>query len=513
MAPEMMIALLVAVLAGLATGWFLRGRGSAVVEAERTRLAERTAALEEMRNAALRDLAVASERAAQAETLRERLEAAEAARDAAQRDLAALRADTAARTEGFEAQLKALQEAREQLSAQFSETAGKLLGEAQRALIERADQRFHQAHEKSEASLRALLQPVETTLKRYEDGLRHVEKERVDSYAALREAVDQVRTGQGQVRDETARLVNALRANAKTRGRWGEQSLYNVLEQAGLSPHVDYRKEVSVETEDGRLRPDVIVRLPGGRELIIDAKCSLNAYLEASDAVTEELRSTHLRAHANALRTHAQQLGAKDYWTRFGKAADYVVMYIPGEHFLAAALEQDGGLWEWAFERRVLLATPTNLVAIARTVASVWRQEKLAEEAQQVGALGKEMYERLATAAAHLASLGKSLEGSVKHYNSFVSSFETRVLVTGRKFKELSIETGSREIGEPSAIETLARLPDVTAGGVEEEKRVAADGDARHGAAAEFQARDGRASQTLGERSRRTMSEAAQTAE
>jgi len=457
---ESLAVILIAVLVGLAAGWTIRSRMAAPLDRECRALGERLATLEEMRNAALRDLAVATERAEQADGLRERLDVADQARSAAERELAALRADHSARSESFTAQIRNLQEAREQLSAQFSETAGKLLGEAQRALVERADHRFNQAHEKSEASLKALLQPVETTLKRYEEGLGRVEKERVDSYAGLREAVEMVRAGQGQVRDETARLVNALRSSPKARGRWGEQSLQNVLEQAGLSQHIDFRQEVSVDTEDGRLRPDVIVRLPGGRELIIDAKCSLNAYLDASEAVDDAVRTAHLRAHAGSLRLHAQQLGAKEYWTRFGNAADYVVMYIPGEHFLSAALEQDDGLWEWAFERRVLLATPTNLVAIARTVASVWRQEKLAEEAQQVATLGKEMYERLAVAAGHLSALGRSLNGSVSHYNKFVSSFENRVLVTGRRFKELSVETGSREIEDITAIETLARLPE-----------------------------------------------------
>ena len=451
---------LLAALAGLAVGWFMRGRAAAPVEAERHALLARLATLEEMRNAALRDLAVAVERADQAELLRVKLEETDDALDQAERSLAAIRADHSARTEGFEAQLKGLTEAREQLSAQFSETAAKLLGEAQRTLVERADQRFHQAHEKSEASLKALLQPVETTLKRYEEGLGKIEQERVGSYAALREAVEQVRLGSAEARVETAKLVNALRSSPKARGRWGEQQLRNVLEMAGLSQFADFRTEVSVDTSDGKLRPDVIVRLPGGRQLIIDAKCSLNAYLEAVDAPDEVLRTAHLKAHAAAIRTHAQQLGAKDYWMRFGDAADYVVMFIPGEHFLAAALEQDGGLWEWAFEKRVLLATPTNLVAIARTVSSVWRQEKLAEQAQQVGVLGKEMYERLSVAAGHLSALGRSLNGSVSHYNKFVSSFENRVLVTGRRFKELSVETGSRESDAIEPVEALARLPD-----------------------------------------------------
>jgi DNA recombination protein RmuC len=460
---EILLMTALVLLAGLAAGWVLRGRVAAPVEAERRALVNRLAAADEMRNAALRDLAVAQNRAEQADELRAQLEETDRARDEAERMLAAIRADQAARTEGFEAQIKALNEAREQLSAQFSETAGKLLNEAQRALVERADQRFNQAHEKSEASLKALLQPVETTLKRYEEGLGKVEKERVDSYAALREAVEQVRVGSAETRAETARLVHALRSSPKARGRWGEQQLRNVLEMAGLSPFADFRSEVSVDTADGRLRPDVIVRLPGGRQLIIDAKCSLNAYLEAVDAVDEIVRTAHLKAHAGAIRNHAQQLGAKDYWTRFGDAADYVVMFIPGEHFLAAALEQDDGLWEWAFEKRVLLATPTNLVAIARTVASVWRQEKLAEQTQQIALLGKEMHERLAVAAGHLAALGRSLNGSVSSYNKFVSSFENRVLVSGRRFKELSVETGSKDIEAIEPVEALGRLPGLVA--------------------------------------------------
>ena len=391
--------------------------------------------------------------------LRRSLDAARESLARSEAERSGLMAERQARTEAFEAQLRQLQDAKEQLSAQFAEVGGKLLETAQRQFLERADQRFLQAGEKSDAQLKALLTPVESTLKRYEEGLQRVEKERVDSYAGLREAVDLVRVGQGQVRDEAAKLVNALRASPKARGRWGEQSLRNVLEQAGLSPYADFQTEVSVDTEDGRLRPDVIVRLPGGRKLIIDAKCSFNAYMDASEQVDEAMRLTFLKAHAAALRTHATQLGQKSYWDRFGDAADYVVMYIPGEHFLSAAMEQDPLLWDWAHERRVLIATPINLVALARTVASVWRQEKMAEEARQIGALGKEMFERLSVAATHLKRVGGGLNSAVENYNKFVASFEGRVLVTGRKFRDLNIETGGKEIEEASAIETRASEP------------------------------------------------------
>lgn len=453
MDPIAAIALiLLALLAGLGIGLFLGGRSTAAARAERD------THLDNFRKA-ITDLAGAEERARAVPPLQQALAEASQGREAARTEAAALRAEREAREQALHDQIKALIEAKEALSAQFSEIGAKLLTEAQRQFLERADQRFHQAGEKSEAQLKVLLQPVETTLKRYEEGLQRVEKERVDSYAGLREAVEQVRVGQGQVKDEAARLVNALRSSPKARGRWGEQSLRNVLEQAGLSPHADFRSEVSVDTEEGRLRPDVIVSLPGGRELVIDAKCSLNAYLDATEEVDEAARTNHLKLHAASIRNHARQLGEKSYWERFGKAADYVVMYIPGEHFLSAALEQDDTLWEWAFERRVLLATPTNLVAIARTVASVWRQEKLAEEAQQIGALGKEMYERLVTAAGHLKRVGGGLNSAVDNYNKFVASFEGRVLVTGRKFRELNIETGSKEIEAIESVDTLARLP------------------------------------------------------
>jgi DNA recombination protein RmuC len=393
------------------------------------------------------------ERAKAADQLRTTLEGVTGERDAAMRDLASLQADA----RNFEARMKEMIEAKEALTAQFHEVGAKLLSEAQKQFLERADARFNQASEKSDAQLKALLQPVEATLKRYEEGLSKVEKERVGSYEALREAVTLLHAGHSQVRDETRNLVNALRSSPKARGRWGEQSLKNVLEQAGLSPYADYQSEVSVETEDGRLRPDVIVRLPGGRKLIIDAKCSLNAYLDANEQVDDALRTEHLKAHAASIRVHAQKLGSKNYWDQFGDAADYVVMYIPGEHFLTAALEQDDGLWEWAFERRVLLATPTNLVAIARTVSSVWRQEKIAEEAAEIARLGKELHSRLATMGGHVARMGRNLELAMGAYNAFVGSLETQVMTQARRFETLEVSSGTKEIEALPVVEGAPR--------------------------------------------------------
>jgi DNA recombination protein RmuC len=367
-------------------------------------------------------------------------------------ELARLRAES----EHFDQRMKDLAANRDALVTQFREIGDQLLEKAHKDFLAKAGERFTEADKATQAKLQNLLQPVEATLKRYEEGLQRVEKERVDHYAGLREAVELVRAGQGQVRDETRNLVNALRSSPKARGRWGEHSLRNVLEQAGLSAYADFKTEVSVDTDDGRLRPDVIVNLPGGRKLVIDAKCSLNAYLDASEEIDDERRTVHLRSHVASMRNHAQQLGSKAYWAQFGDAADYVVMYIPGEHFLTAALEQDDGLWEWAFERRVLLATPTNLVAIARTVASVWRQEKLTEAAEEIAALGKELHSRLATMAQHMEKVGKNLATANTAYNQMVGSFESQVFTQARRFEALGAGS-AKELPEPPMVEAAPR--------------------------------------------------------
>jgi len=453
------IFVIVALVAGLAIGWLARGRSVAPLLAERADLAGKLDMAAAQRNAAIQELVVAQERAAQAADLAQKVEAERAAREVAGRELAALRSDTQARAEAFEAQIAALKDAKEQLSAQFSEIGGKLLHQAQSHFLERADQRMTQAHEKSEAQLRQLLHPVNETIQRYDQKITQIEQQRTEAYGILRGEIESMKTGQEAVRAEAQRLVDSLRHAPKARGRWGEQQLRNVLETCGLSEHVDFRTEVSVEGEDGRLRPDAILRIPGGRALVIDAKVSLNAYQDAYGAESEEERKRLLSAHAAAMRAHVDTLGRKSYADQFDEAPDYVIMFVPGEHFLSAALEHDPQLWDHGFAKRVLLATPTNLIAIARTVAAVWRQEKMADEAKRIGMLGKELYERLAGAASSLKKLGNRLNGAVADYNSFVGSFEGRVLVTGRKLRDLNIETGGKELEELEPVEALVREP------------------------------------------------------
>ncbi|TVV70901.1 DNA recombination protein RmuC [Sphingomonas solaris] len=511
-----LIAVLVALAIGLGCGWLVWGRAGAALAAERNDLREKfgraiadlnlalgesrqlgplredlatarreqealrtdtALARREAADAAAEARGLAADRAARIEAtdaqavrladvqaagaaLRIDLDAARRETFAAREELRGLRADREARDEAAEAQLRQLIEAKEALSAQFGEVGARLLDAAQRQFLERADQRFNQAGNASEEKIKAALAPVEATLKRYEEGVARVEEARRSEQNQLTGLIDAMRTGQEAVRGEAARLVNALRAAPKARGRWGEQQLRNVLETCGLSEHADFQTEVSVSGEEGRIRPDVIVRVPGGRALVIDAKVSLNAYQDAYETVDDAERHRHLAAHAAAMKAHVNGLGGKAYWAEFEEAPDYVIMFVPGEHFLSAALEHDPTLWDFAFGKRVLLATPTNLIAIARTVAAVWRQEKVAKEAKAIAGLGKEMYDRLATAAGHLKKVGGGLTTAVNNYNSFVGSFERNVLSTGRKFRDMNIETGAKELEEVPPVEALARYGD-----------------------------------------------------
>jgi DNA recombination protein RmuC len=476
--PLLIIALLAVVVSGLAV---LAFRLSAQLRTAETNLAgaSERASQADLLRMQLNEVAIERDRAREeAATLRpladrcpkleDELVALRTEKEALAAAKAAYERGEAERAQAFEKQLGQITELETKLEARFGDLAGQALKSAHDDFLKRASERLTQDGQQNEQKLKALLQPVEATLKRYEEQLNIVEKERVGSYSALSKAVELLHAGHTQVKEETARLVNALRSSPKARGRWGEQSLKNVLLQAGLVEGVDFEMEVSVTTDEGRLRPDVIINLPGGRKLIIDAKCSLNAYLDASEQVDDEARRTHMKAHAGSIRNHAQQLGSKAYWAQFDDAADYVVMYIPGEHFLTAALEQDDGLWEWAFERKVLLATPTNLVAIARTVASVWRQEKLAEQAAEIAALGKELHARLATMGGHVARVGRSLETATNAYNAMVGSLESQVMSQAKRFEALDV-AGPKEIDALPVIESSPRpLTKLVSGPTEE---------------------------------------------
>ncbi|RDC60572.1 DNA recombination protein RmuC like protein [Alteripontixanthobacter maritimus] len=435
-----------ALLLGGLIGWFFGGRPVKDLQA---RYQERDTEAKELADRLSRmapELATMSDRAARADALAEKL-------DRANEDLTGLKAQAA----GFAEQKRLLEESREKLLKEFENTGAAVLGKAQEAFLARANERFGQSEEKSEARLKSLLEPVGKRLKDYEDQVSALEAKRVDSFGQLTGLIETMRRGQEEVRREAQRLGNSLTNAPKARGRWGERALQNVLEQCGLSQHTDFILEHSVDTADGRLRPDAIVNVPGQKKLVIDAKVSLNAYQEAFEADDDDVRKTALAAHAKSMRNHVQTLGAKSYQSQFDDAPDYVVMFVPGEHFVAAALEADPELWDFAFQNGVLLASPTNLVAIARTVAQVWRQDTIAQEAVEIGKAGAELYERLAVAAGHLKRMGSGLETAVGNYNKFVGSFERNVLSSGKRLAEKGIEIGKREIEEVPLVEGAPR--------------------------------------------------------
>jgi DNA recombination protein RmuC len=256
---------------------------------------------------------------------------------------------------------------------------------------------------------------------------------------------------------QTRKLVNALQAAPKTRGRWGEHQLHNVMELSGMSAHVDFLPEQTIAGDDGRLRPDVIIRLPGDRRIVVDAKTSMAGYLDAVEAVDDETREAHLAAHARQLRTHMRQLASKQYWDALPCTPDFVAMFIPGENFYAAAIERDPLLFENAIENKVLIVTPTTLIALAKAIAIGWRQEKIAENARHIGELGRELYRRLATMGNHVAGVGAGLDGAVKRYNDLVGSLESRVMPQARRFTELEVEGTREPLPELRPVDTLTR--------------------------------------------------------
>ncbi|MBN8477009.1 MAG: DNA recombination protein RmuC [Sulfuritalea sp.] len=320
--------------------------------------------------------------------------------------------------------------------------------------------------DKRQVAIGDLVAPVKTSLEKFEQQIVGLEKARVDAYATLSEQVRALAGGQEQLRHETGNLVKALRA-PQTRGRWGELQLKRVVEMAGMLDHCDFHEQESTTTEDGRLRPDMVVRLPGGKNIVVDAKAPLAAYLEALEAADEDAKKRKLADHARQVRDHLKKLGQKSYWEQFQPSPDFVVLFLPGEMFYSAALEADPSLIEAGVDARVILATPTTLIALLRAVAYGWTQHALTENAERISQLGRELYERIATVTEHWGRVGKNLGEAVGAYNKSVASMETRVLVSARKFRELKAAGEDKEIGDLNPVESLPRelqAPELLAG-------------------------------------------------
>ena len=368
----------------------------------------------------------------------ERLRAAEVAAARAQASLDAERAATADRLDAARADS-------ERLAEQFRALAADALATSTDQFLALAHQRFAADHQtqvgelaQREQAVRAMVEPLARTLEHVRAELSTAEKARAEGHAALGEQVQAMRAASEQLRGETSQLVTALRSS-QVRGRWGEVQLRRVVEAAGMLAHVDFVEQEQVRTDDGLLRPDMVVRLAGGKQIVVDAKVAFLGFLDAVQTTDEAVRADRLAAHARHVRKHVDDLAGKRYWDQFAPAPEVVVMFVPAESFLHAAAEQDPGLIEYAFERNVVIATPVTLLTLLRTVAYAWRQEALADNAQAVLSLGKELHGRLATMGAHLARLGRAIDSAAGAYNQTVSSLETRVLVSARRFATLDV--------------------------------------------------------------------------
>jgi len=307
----------------------------------------------------------------------------------------------------------------------------------------------------AETKLQGYVGPLKESLEKVDGHVRVLEQDRHRAFGALRQELQQLRDGQERLRTATGSLATALRA-PHVRGRWGEVGLRNVVEAAGLVEHCDFVLQATTRDGEGALlRPDLIVRLPGGKQVVVDSKVSLDAYLDACETEDEAARTQHLARHARQVRDHVQKLSAKAYWRQFDPSPDFVVMVLPDETFLRAAQEHDRALNEEAWASGVVLASPTLLFGLLRTVAATWQQETVAESAREVHALGQELYDRLATMAGHVHALGRSIQSAVGHYNKTVGALEGRVLVTGRKLQEHGV-TGDLPALDPVDVQTRA---------------------------------------------------------
>jgi DNA recombination protein RmuC len=379
-------------------------------------------------------------------------------------DLQRVEHETSARelTRNLAEQRRLLDDAEGKLGDTFQALAAQALQQSNQGFLALAAEKLGSLREQASGDLEArqraiegIVKPVRESIEKVDKQIRSLEAERGQAYGALSEQVRGLARTQERLEVETGNLVNALRAPA-VRGRWGEIQLRRVVELAGMLEHCDFEQQATVTTDDGRLRPDLVVRLPNGRNLVVDAKAPLGAYLEALEAPTVEARAACLDRHAGQVRAHIQKLAAKGYWEQFPRSPEYVVLFLPGEMFYSAALERLPELIEEGVAQRVLLATPTTLIGLLQAVHYGWRQERVTENAQEISKCGRELHERVATLVEHFVSLGNAIGQSVKHFNTAMASFEGRVLVSTRRLEELDAK-GKKEIPARPQIDARPR--------------------------------------------------------
>jgi DNA recombination protein RmuC len=387
----------------------------------------------------------------------------------AQHDITRLREDKARLTSQLEAQQAAMEEKTrsfEVAQSQFENTFKSLASDALKSnsseFLKLAETNFKTLHTKAsgnleqrEKAVESMVKPIREALEKTDQQIRKMEKERQTDCGSLTQHLQFMAQAQEQLQGETRNLVKALR-RPEVRGQWGELTLKRLAELAGMVEHCDFEQQQSVDTDQGKQRPDMVVRMPGSREIIVDAKAPMDGYLAAVEAQDDSTRVLELQRHARNVRDRVRELSSKAYWQQFPQSPDFVVLFIPGDQFLSSALEVDAKLLEDAMADKVVLATPSSLVALLRAVAYGWRQETLAENAEHIRTIGQDLYERLSTFAEHLDKLGSHLGRSVESYNKAVGSFDSRVLPGARKFTEMGIQ-GKKDLPEPEPVERLPR--------------------------------------------------------
>lgn len=454
------ILAVLAIALAVAFGWYI---GSRPISDWRVRFEGRdkeAKELEERFRRAIVDLENASVRAKRADDLDSKLSVVSSELSDANLALArlgseafekekALEARISDREVQFERELKRLAEAEEKLQAKFGEIGERMLTGAHQKFLEGAGQHLATLSKESLAELEKKVGPVGQTLERYRQRVEELEKNRTSDFEQLKGVIGLVREGQERVVDGANRIATTLRGATKARGDWGELQLENLLESCGLYEKADFNFQVSLKDEAGNiLRPDAILNIPGNRRLVIDVKNVFNTYASANEAETEEARQTLLKAHARELRSHIDDLSAKRYQDHVEGSADFVVLFVPGEHVLYAALMQDNGLLEYALTRKIVLTSPLNFMSIALTVNTVWRQAGVQADAEEIAKLGKELYDRLGVVAGHLGALRRSLYSTNQHFDSLVGSFDTNLRKTGERFERLSLDTSAKDLTE-----------------------------------------------------------------